>query len=275
MPNLSSGSRVLTRGRDTAQRRYHSVEPHALRSDAQLGANHPALKAPRTVFALSVHDPMTSPRLLVSGHNNSKIGFRITKGAWSGMPIYTLTLEERATCPTSCHNWRECFGNSMPFSRRHRHGRGLEKRLEQELKALSLAHPCGFVVRLHVLGDFYSLGYIRRWGAWLQRMPAIRVFGYTAHPRSSAQGEMLDRLNERWPGRFAMRFSVAAPTGMPREATTIWRQPEAAWVSEGLVCPAQTGRTDCCATCALCWSPAMSDVPIVFIGHGRRKHTKL
>lgn len=51
------------------------------------------------------------------------------------------------------------------------------------------------------------------------------------------------------------------------QATTIWREARGK-VEEGIVCPAQSGDTTACATCALCWSPWAGDQRIVFLGHG-------
>lgn len=255
-------------GHDFTQRRFAASKPHGDRAAAALPANHPALREARTVFRAAVVPPGLSPRLLVSGHNNPKLGTRIAKGPWAGLPIFHLTLEERATCPRSCHLWRECFGNAMPMARRHAHGPALERRLRAELRALAREHPRGFAVRLHTLGDFYSLRYAARWAAWLRTLPGLRVFGFTAHPHDSPIGRLITRMNARWPDRCAIRTSVPAPTGAPMEATTLWGTappPEGA-----LICPAQTGRTDCCATCGLCWHPAMATTPIAFLGHGKR-----
>jgi hypothetical protein len=86
----------------------------------------------------------------------------------AGMPIYTLTLEERATCPTSCGHWRSCYGNSMHFAHRIDHrSPGFATLLAANVKRLGVEHPHGFVVRLHVLGDFYSVAYVDLWAALL------------------------------------------------------------------------------------------------------------
>src|SRR4051812_1807050 len=57
-------------------------------------------------------------RVLISGHNSRKIGAAVTKGRWSGYPVFTLTLEERATCPRSCLHWLDCYGNKMNWPTR-------------------------------------------------------------------------------------------------------------------------------------------------------------
>ena len=112
-------------------------------------------------------------------------------------------------------------------------------------------HPEGFVVRLHVLGDFYSVEYVDLWARLLDAHPALRVFGYTARdPFADPIGIRLDTLSRtRW-DRFAIRFSNR---WLPeRSALTLWK-PGGVPAQAGVICPAQTGKTDCCGTCALCW----------------------
>jgi len=233
-----------------------------------LPESHRAVVNARTLFPSTVVEADDSPRIFVSGANQRKIGDRVRRGLrWSGMPIYCITLEERATCPRSCHHWRSCYGNGMPLSRRHAPGPALERKIERELAAKQRQHPTGFVVRLHILGDFYSAEYARLWAKWMATFPALRVFGYTAHPRDSVVGTEIERMNVANPGRSYIRFSSQALDGRPGWATTIWSKPETPTVDGAIVCPAQTGRTDCCGTCALCWSTPKT---IAFIAHGQR-----
>lgn len=258
---------VVLHGKKMPGRRFTDVKPLDPENVNGLAADHPAVSEGRTLFPTTVVEPEDSPRLLVSGANSRKIGDRVVKGEWSGMPIYTLTLEERASCPKTCFHWRTCFGNGMPLARRHRHGPELIDYLRGELTDLQEEHPKGFVVRLHVLGDFWSVGYVEAWAQFLAAFPALRVFGYTAHPRGSEIGAEIKRLTDTQWDRFAIRFSDAEPK--PQGATTIFRKAEGDNVSEGIVCPAQTGKTDCCGTCGLCWSDAAKDKTIVFMAHGR------
>ena len=37
----------------------------------------------------------------------------IKKGEFKGYVIYTLTLEERATCPRECYHWDDCYEPAM------------------------------------------------------------------------------------------------------------------------------------------------------------------
>ncbi|MBY0515046.1 MAG: hypothetical protein K2P78_14230, partial [Gemmataceae bacterium] len=80
-----------------------------------------AADATGTRFPTRVLPVAAMSAILVSGHSNVKIGRDVRKGKLKGYWIYTLSLEERATCPTSCEHWRSCYGNAMPFAKRVDH----------------------------------------------------------------------------------------------------------------------------------------------------------
>lgn len=242
---------------DHAMRRFTEHKP--VGNPLELAEDHGAVVDGTTLFLAQIRWPGLVPRLLKSGHNNRKIGKRVVKGRWKGMPIYTLTLEERRTCPEYCANWRDCYGNKMHFSQRLMHGHALEHRLGRELRDLAEAHPQGYVVRLHVLGDFYSVAYVKRWLSWLHRIPELHVFGYTArHAVRDGIGRILRDAVKHHRDRFFIRFSNQEMAGLP-SAHVVDRDDGC-----GIVCPAQTDKTDCCGTCALCWSTPR---PIYFLTH--------
>jgi hypothetical protein len=227
-----------------------------------LDPSHPAARDGHTLYKKRVAEVDGYHAVLKDGHNNRKIGRRVAKGRWAGMNIYTLTLEERATCPRTCRHWLDCFGNKMNWSPRWTAGEDLERQLHVELRALARANRHGFVVRLHVLGDFYSLEYVACWLEWLMEIKPLHVYGYTAHPPSSPIGRALMMMATHHWDRFAMRFSNA---GLAEMGTATVYDPTIRGKTElGIVCPAQTEETECCASCALCWQ---SKENIVFIGH--------
>lgn len=88
-----------------AKRRFTEMPTLDPESVNGLAAGHPALTEGRTLFPTTVVAPADAARLLVSGVNSRKLGGEVTKGPWKAMPIYSLTLEERATCPRACHHW--------------------------------------------------------------------------------------------------------------------------------------------------------------------------
>lgn len=243
---------------------HRMAKPKGKRAPVVLAPTHPAIKEGRPLFQTAV-DAADSPRLLVSGMNSRKIGRKVTKGAWSGMPIYTLTLEERASCPASCTEWANCYGNNMPFARRHRFDESLIVILMMELREKALEHQQGFVVRAHVLGDFgsdrdeqLSLAYVSMWRLALEEVSGLHMFSYTAHEPDSTVGHAIMALNTSFPDRCRVRFSGHDLGAYG--AVVIEEQAD----SRHVICPAELNQTDCCGTCGLCWS---MDRTVEFVRH--------
>lgn len=258
------------------QTRHESIKPRP-ENAIGLRPDHPALSEARTIFPKSVVSPSESPRLLVSGENNVKLGKVITKGAWKDFPVYHLTLEERATCPDTCLQWASCYGNTMPFARRHSVDdyEGFIISLSEELDALEKAHPNGFAIRLHTLGDFFSVEYADFWCDAIHIWDGLHVFGFTAHLRADDEhvlamsdseiiAEQVARTTRLHWNRFAIRFSCDEID----DQTAVVLDSPIYDEDDIIMCPAQTGSTDCCATCGLCWSPAAKDKTIGFLQHG-------
>lgn len=225
------------------------------------------------VVGATVHPSRALPAppngVLKPGDNQRKLGKRVMKGAWKGLPLYSLTLEERATCPRTCKQWLNCYGNNMGHAKRFHHGPELESAILTDLVFLSRRHPRGFVVRLHILGDFYSAAYVAFWKRALDSFPALRVFGYTAWQADTPTGAAVAALRDAQWDRFAVRTSGAADG--PRTLVVTGRgtvQTETKlWAMEAIICPAQTGGTSHCGACALCWAPAAKHRPIAFLAH--------
>ena len=62
----------------------------------------------------------------------------ISKGKWAGMPMFQMSLQERASCPSTCKQWAACFGNNMAFAHRidHTHPEFMPK-LAAEIERLA------------------------------------------------------------------------------------------------------------------------------------------
>jgi len=246
---------------------HRRFEPHHdLLNPLVLERDHPSIVEGRTLFPSSVRDPSPGEWVLKSGANQYKLGDRVTRGraGLKGAPIFSLSLEERSSCP-ECSLWLSCYGNHSPFSLRYRHGPKLIRQLQAELELLQLRHPGGFLIRLHQLGDFYSVEYVRQWAKeWLDEFPALHVFGYTHHrPNETEIGRELARwINTRW-SRFAVRWSNWE--GSPKSTRTLTTIPKTATVRGAVVCPQQHRRTDLtCGSCTACWT---SSKPIAFVIH--------
>lgn len=269
--------RHLTSGRSRADGTYarfvHSPEGQPIpRQQAALSSAHAAHHERRTVYQKRVFDAGELQRVLVSGKNNSKIGARCEVGAWAGMPIFYVTLEERATCPVDCFNWDTCYGNALPMAARVRYDAKFIMSLAAELDYLAWEHLGGFIVRLHMLGDFPEIGYLRWWHQRLREYPSLRIWGYTAHKPGTPIGDATWALNHAMPGRVAIRNSVRADAEPDTwQATTVWDRIEGRWAGGGIVCPAEIPRAAgaiTCGRCGLCWKSELAKTRISFLGHG-------
>lgn len=224
-----------------------------------LQPDHPAATEGRSLFPKNVKYAGEVGRLLKSGEHSRKLGSHIAKGALRGLPIYQLTLHERSTCPRSCRQWLSCYGNRMQWPRvaRIEPDDDLLPKLAHEIAALRAKHE-RFMVRLHLLGDFYSVAYVNFWQAALAFNRGLHVFGYTAH-RSGKIATAIARMNR------GARCWIRTSDGDPGEFRAIVVENEThARALDAIVCPAQTGRTDCCGTCALCWATPKT---IAFLRH--------
>jgi hypothetical protein len=266
--NCSAGYvRLIIRGEiEKGEGRLSRKVPKSLRGKSTVGMpafDSPAIVGGRTIYAGTVASAADPERTVVkSAYNSAKIGNEVQKGKWRGFSIFTVTLEERATCPTYCKHWRSCFGNNMHQAERFIHGGALERRIAAEVAALGRKHPNGFAVRLHVLGDFYSVEYVDLWARLLDQVPALHVFGFSARWRYESDPiakALVDLVLKRW-DRFAIRFSNAPVD----ECSTVSIEHPLQAPSDAIVCPQQLGKTQACATCALCWQ---SKRRIAFIQH--------
>lgn len=231
---------------------------------------HPAMLGNRTLFPSTVIEVTKDApdRLLVSGKNNRKLGKTVEKGWFKGYALYSLSLEERATCPADCSMRAACYGNGMQMARRHRIGDPdvFYDRLGMEVCELLDEHPQGLLVRLHVLGDFPNVEYVANWKDILDENPKVACYGYTRWTRKADVGQAIAAVKAAHPRRFRIRWSSDVPC-TDDGALVIDYVPKTPRVKGGVVCPAQTDATACCATCGYCWENSADGV--VFIKHGR------
>jgi hypothetical protein len=224
---------------------------------------------PKSVI-VAPESPLSSGlRVIKEASSNKKLGKlgkRIQKGRFKDMPMYAVTLEERATCSPTCPNLDICYGDNMPFATRHTPGPELEDALRADVQHLSKKHPKGFVVRLHVLGDFYSVEYVQFWFRLLLTYEPLRLFGYTHWQYDHPIGKAVTKLVKHFGDRVAFRRSdkTIADDPLPSAMTIGQNEPP---VPGTVICPEQTGRTAACTTCGLCLDTMVS---VSFIDHSRR-----
>ena len=225
------------------------------------------------IYIKSLKDPpleapkSTGLRVLKSASSNTKLGGntnRIVKGPkeFRGKPLYSLTLAERATCPMDCKQWDNCYGNNMPFAHRYLPNADLEYSIWLDLKELERKHPEGFAIRLHILGDFYSRGYVNFWRKKLHEFQNMVIYGYTHRKAGTEIGDAVAKMSKD----FGTRVSILRSDGLADDDL-----PLAITVKSGdtpdpniVVCPEQTGKTRSCLDCGLCFNGRTS---VQFLEH--------
>lgn len=227
-----------------------------------------------TIFEGKRQTPSAADRVLTDGKSNSKIGGDVLVGRLKGARIFTLTLEERATCPRSCRHWQGCYGNAMPWSTRWAHGDDLVTSLAWEIADLCRSFET-VLIRLHILGDFWSLDYVEFWFDMLMKHDNLHVFGFTAWQPTTDIGMAISTGRDQFGLRFAIRHSDTTgrwgtftlpegPAPYPLRETH---------VGDALICPEQrdaindSSKGTHCGSCGACWQ---GDKPIVFIIHGKK-----
>ena len=208
----------------------------------------------RTIYTNNVYDSISHNGRLLKVSSNKKLGkTKIVKGRHKGKYIYSLSLEERKTCPTSCFHWKTCYGNNMPFAHRFMGNDALMKRLDDELNILSTKHKEGILIRLHVVGDFFSVNYVKFWKKMLSKYNGISIFGYTARTPFSEIGKEIAILRSLNWDRFSIRFS----NSMEKISAN---SEDFANAKEGIICPEQLDKTKNCASCGLCWNNKVDNI---------------
>lgn len=234
----------------------------------QLTKTELAIETGRTLFTnkvKSVADGMGKTERVIKKSTNKKLGKLITKGWAKNMPIFTVTLEERSTCASTCVHWKTCYGNNMPFATRYKADNYLIDAMAKELSLLNDKHKHGFMVRLHVLGDFFSVDYVNNWNEWLEMFPNLHVYGYSEKKTNTPIGAALERLRKKYYRRFMVRVSGDTKrkslTALSFDDKKTHKQLE---TKQAFICPVQLDKTDSCGTCGLCWSTKKN---VIFITH--------
>lgn len=233
------------------QRRIRRKRPAHIHAKAIAGQRTVYPSTVRAVARPTLGEVQTES-VLKPGSHNSKLGLRVEKGRFTGYHIYSLSLEERKTCPRYCERWVNCYGNNMPRAHRFAHGQPLEDRIEVELQQL-LSNPRlpGVLLRLHALGDFYSRGYVDFWRRLLMKesMARLAIFGYTALSRDSEIGRRVFSVSCEQGPRFMIRWSSSDDN--EHMGATWYEDKPPSWA---FACPEQTNKVATCAKCGACWN---------------------
>ena len=208
------------------------------------------------MYRKNVYDAGNYAHAVIKASTNIKLGKKVTKGHLKGAKIFTLTLEERATCDSECEHWLDCYGNNMPFGHRFEANDALMVSIERDLDKLD-AKGKPYLVRLHILGDFFNLKYVLFWRKQLKNRELLNIYGYTRNHPNKPLGYALKLVRKQYGKRFAVRFSNYPDDPFSAQSEHV--------STGGVGCPVQMDKTDSCGTCTLCWE--MEDKSIVFYDH--------
>jgi hypothetical protein len=228
-----------------------------------------------TVYRKNVVDWHVGDREpLKPARDNGKLHGNIVKrGQYAGYAMYSLTLEERATCSPDCGQLKTCYGNNMPFAKRYNVDAILLVAIDMQLAKLT-KNGRRILLRLHILGDFFSVGYVEWWRRTLEKYPTVSAFGYTHWPLLTGQGQAVERLVRDMPQRFAIKRSLDRLNQIPQAAqhtigATIviknWADAPKGWIK----CPAQmaTDRGNNNVGCAECGIACATTTNVAFVEH--------
>ena len=219
-----------------------------------------------TIYKKNIHNLDNYIYKVLKPSTNKKLGKKILKGQFKDYKFYTLTLTERATCPTDCFHWSTCYGNNMPFA--HRMDASNEKlltsRIYEDIKALNGKKA---MIRLHILGDFFSVSYVMFWDMILKDFPNIAIYGYTANniksklEKSRSIASTISVLHSLHKERFSIRFSNDLENPFSANSFDVVKPVK----GKSILCPVQENKTPDCGACGLCWNSP--DKQIIFITH--------
>jgi len=217
-----------------------------------------------TIYKKNIFELENYQFKLLKPSTNKKLGKKVLKGKYKNYKFVTLTLVERETCPEDCWHWSDCYGNNMPFAHRMsaKDEQLLMNRIYNDL--LNSVNQL-LLIRLHVLGDFFSVKYVKFWRKMLNTFDNIALYGYTAnniksiYSDSRAIAKEIIKLNNN--EHCHIRFSNDLKASFSANSYDIVKPVKGV----SIVCPVQENKTANCGTCGLCWN--QKDQQIIFKTH--------
>ena len=217
-----------------------------------------------TIYKKNIHDLDEYKFKIIKDSKNVKLGKKVIKGMYNNYKLKTVTLIERKTCPADCVHWDDCYGNNMPFAHRidHKDQNLLQKRIYNEL--LNSTNQL-LLIRLHVLGDFFNVKYVKFWSIMLNTFKNIAIYGYTANNINSKIELSRDIAKEiiklNYSKHSHIRFSNDLNNPFSANSYDIVKPIK----GKSILCPVQENKTANCGTCGLCWN--QKEQQIIFKTH--------
>ncbi len=141
---------------------------------------------------------------------NAKLGRAIH--VWS-IPAVETCPGSTAVCRKLCYALRHRFRfasvkDRLAWNRRQCDRPDFVERMIAEIRSSGV-----LVLRIHVAGDFYDVGYVRKWLNIVRRSPRVRFYAYSRSWRIASMASALEELAACRGMR--LWFSVDAESGLP------------------------------------------------------------
>jgi hypothetical protein len=99
------------------------------------------------------------------------------------------------------------------------------------------------------------------WRHLLAEFDNLAIWGFTGHKPTSYIGKAIQSVRVGFGERFAVRFSNAPEWQFSANSADLFEQVK----NKSVICPEQTGQTESCSTCTICW--AAKDMQVLFQTH--------
>jgi hypothetical protein len=182
---------------------------------------------------------------------NSKIG-----------EIYNFSLPVFVTCPCMTQFCKQyCYGTHNWYRKQWMKDKLQEKFelsstddfVRQISNEINIARPK--VIRIHITGDFYSVGYIQKWHDIISAFPDIIFYGYTRVWRDVGLNHVIQQVMHECSNlhlRASVDFThIERPNGWLQYSTV---------QGEGMHCPHDLDEVDSCEYCGQCWTTTLPSI---------------
>jgi len=89
----------------------------------------------------------------------------------------------------------------------------------------------------------------------------LAIWGFTGYKPNSPIGLAIRAVHNFMGDRFAVRFSNAPKYKFSANSADLYKPVK----NKSVICPEQTGKTESCSTCTVCW--AAKDMQVLFQTH--------
>jgi len=171
------------------------------------------------------------------------------------LPVVTTCPGMTPFCEAYCYGFR---GNFTMSNVKEANDRRLDATFRSDfvdiiIKEIRQTRAPAF--RLHVIGDFYSVEYIEKWGDIVKALPAVIFFGSTRSWRCTFLSEALRMFRDMENVFMKASIDLTDTSSPPSSGWNVW-----SIEGKEMLCPHDEGKVANCLECKRCWSKKNLDV---------------